>query len=410
MKWDLKVGGLTLVLSLGLFEVHGEFSPPSGYTSRHMDLSVSVWFGGFDYLPDGRLIVSDSEDVFILDEEAATTVVAHFKTPGLFGSFVKVAPDEQTVYVGESSLGTISKFVIKAGDIQSIGPETDSVIAEVPMAYDMEFGPEGKAFLSAPVPDTLTPANGLYLLDTETGETDLIAWAGMYSGPLAFDGEGNLVYCTATAYPPEPVESLLVFQRDQIDLGIGEAVLLESDAQLLASDIYGFSDMAFDDEGRLFGVTSSGEILGLSWDQGNLSSREFGSTSPNGITVVRFRPGTRHFQPYHQDGGTLTFLESDFWSLFRLLSVTPFPEFKVISLSPDQDGTNVRFATEEGKQYQVYGSNDLTDEAGWQPLGPLVTGNGEPQAVLDQAASEPGGLSPGHYSQRQRFYRVQNLQ
>ena len=409
MKWDLNVGGLTLALLLGLSEAQGEFSPPPGYTSSHVDLSVSVWFGGFDYLPDGRLIVSDSEDVFILNDEAATTPVAHFETPGVFGSFVKVAADGQTVFVGESSLGTISRFLIKAGNIQSIGPGTDSVVAEVPMAYDMEFGSEGKAFLSAPVPDALIPTNGLYLIDTESGETDLIAYAGMYSGPLAFDGEGNLVYCTATAYPPEPVESLLVFQRDQINLGIGEAVLLESDAQPLASNIYGFSDMAFDDEGRLFGAASSGDILRLSWDQGNVSSRTFGSTSPNGVTVVRFRPGTRHFRPYHQDGGTLTFLESDFWSLFRLVNATPFPEFKVISLFPDQDGTNVRFPTEEGKQYQVYGSSDLADEAGWQPLGPVVAGNGEPQAVLDQAPTQPGGLSPRPPSQRQRFYRVRNL-
>jgi len=406
---NFRVGALLLGLVLAGGRAKGDVSGPQGHTTSETDLTIAVWFGGFDYLPDGRLIVSDSEDVFILDEEGTGTAVAHFEMEGLFGSFVKVAPDGETVYVGESSVGTISGFDLNVGGIQPIGPGTEAVLAEVPLNYDLEFDPRGRAFVSAATPETWQP-NRLLFLDTESGETHLVAVVQGYSGPLAFDGEGNLFYCTSTCYPPEAVESVIIFRRDQIDGAVVGNHLTNDDAETYVSGIYGFSDMVFDSDGDLFGVTGSGAVVELSEGEGNVVTRAFASVSPNGATAVRFLAGTRAFEPYYQDGGTLTFLESDFWSLFRLVHVTPSPEFRVISVRPSPEGMTVAFATEAGKRYQVYWCGGLTNSPGWQTLGDAVSGEGKPMLVLDTGDEQAGRPAPDLTSVRRRFYKVGTVQ
>lgn len=399
-----------LSASLVAGNVAGEIEAPRGFRSWQTELDLAGWFGGFDYLPDDRLIVSDSTDVFILDEEGTKTVVAHFQEAGLFGSFVEVAPDGVMVYVGESTVafGTISRFDLNAGGIQPIGPGTESVVGELKLNYDMKFDPQGRAFVSAATPETWQP-NRILLLDTESAETDLIATLQGNSGPIAFDAAGNLYYSTSTSYPPQPVESVIFFSPDVIDGAIGDGNLTEADSETYASGIFGFSDMAFDGDGDLFGVTSSGAIFELSNEGGRRISRTFAAVSPDalGATVVRFLAGVRHFEAYYEDGGTLTFLESDFGSLYRLVHVTSFPEFRVISVGRDVQGTQVSFATEQGKQYQVYSCDDLTGGGGWQVLGRAVTGTGEPVSVVDGSDETAGGTSPILSSVRKRFYRVQ---
>ncbi len=411
MGRDLRLMGVVLAMLLPAGNVVDAVLAPEGYKSSRTEAPGSAWTGGFDYLPDGRLLVSDNEDVFILDGEGTRTVVGHFETPGLFGSFVKVAPDGHTVYVGESSVGTISGFDLNAGGIGAIGPDTESVVAVVELNYDMEFDPWGRAFVSAATPGTWQP-NRLLLLELDSGETDLIAILDGYSGPLAFDEEGNLFYCTSTAYPPEAVESVIFFSTDKIDGAIGESHLTQSDAQSYLSGVFGFSDMVFDDDDDLFGITSSGEIVQLSLEGEEVISGRFASVSPDalGATVVRFLPGQRAFEPYYQEGGTLTFLESDFGSFFRLVHVTPFPEFRVISLRPSPDAVRVAFPTEAEKQYQVYSCDGLTNGSGWQTVGDVVTGAGKPIIVLDTGDEQGGRRSPSLPFVKKRFYRVQAVQ
>ncbi len=380
---------------------------PDGYQSSQTEVADSGWWGRFDCLHDGRFIISDNEEVFILDADGTRTVVARFETPGLFGTFVKVAPDRQTIYVGESSVGTISGFELGAAEPQDIGPDTESVVATVELNYDMEFDPQGRAFVSAATPTTWQP-NRLLLLNLDSGETNLIAIMQGNSGPIVVDEEGTLFYCTSTSYPPAPVESVLVFTPEQIDQAVSGDPLTESDARTYVSNIFGLSDMAFDSEGDLFGVTSSGEIVELSEEEGSVTARTFGSVSPDALggTVVRFHPGLRAFEPYYQDGGVLTFLESDFGSFFRLVHVATFPEFRTISMRPSSEGVTVGFATETGKQYQVYWSDDPAGDSGWQACGPALTGEGQPTEFLDEGDEPSSRPSPSLPSIKGRFYKV----
>jgi hypothetical protein len=408
MRNRQQIAAAVLIVLLVAGQNGAATSIPRGYATSQTDLSILTWFGGFDYLPDGRVIVSDSTDVFILDGEGTKTVVARFEQPGLFGSFVKLAPDGHTVYAGESSTGTISVLDVNVSTLQAIGPGTDSVLGTVELNYDLEFDPQGRAFVSAATPVTWQP-NRLLLLDKQTGETDLIATVQGNSGPIAFDLAGNLYYSTSTSYPPQPVESVLLFSPQAIDRAIGETHLTEADAETYASGILGFSDMAFDGDGDLFGVTTLGTVVELSNSGGEVLSHTFGAVSPDalGATVVRFIAGTRDFEAYYEDGGTLTFLESDFGSLYRLVGVSTFPEFRVIALGQGQQGTQVRFATESGKQYQVYSCDNLLSDGGWQALGPVLTGTGEPVSVSDDGGEQTGSSSPILSSVRKRFYRVQ---
>ncbi len=411
MRYSHHLAGIVAALSVALAQSKGVASVPRGYAASQTDLTISVWFGGFDYLPDGRLILSDSEEVFILEGDGTRTVVASFEAAGLYGSFVKVGPDGSAVYVGESSLGTISRFSPDPATVQSIGPETESVVAEIAMNYELAFDPQGRAFVSAAIPESDPAKNCLLLLDTESGQADVIAEALGWSGPLVFDKKGNLYYCTSTSYPPQPVESVIFFTADQVNGAVGEGNLADADAQTYVSGIYGFSGMVFDDDGDLFGTTTSGTMVEIFEEGGNVTSRPFATVSPGviGCTVVRFRKGLREFEPYHQGGGTLTYLESDFWSVYRLVQVTTFPEFRVISLDRGLEGTAVRFATEEGKEYQVYCTDDLTN-GGWQVLGPRMSGAGKPVSIVDSGGT-PGGTPSGEGgSARSRFYRVATVE
>jgi len=412
MKSPFCFVGLVLAVLLSGRLIAAAASLPRGYTSSEMEVTVSVWFGGFDYLPNGKLVFSDSQDVFVLDGEGTSTVVAHFETPGLFGSFVKVAPDGHTVFVGESSVGTVSKFDLNAGGIQSIGPGTASIVANVALNYDLEFDSGGRAFVSAAVAGSDPPVNHLLLLETDSGETDLVVEVKGYSGPLVFDVDGNLFYSTSTSYPPAPVESVILFQRDEIDGAIGPGNLTDADAETYASEIYGFSDMVFDDDGDLFGATSSGAVAELSLEGAKLTSRTFAAVSPDalGATLVRFLPAKRRFEAFYQDGGTLTFLESDFWSLYRLVHVKPFPEFCMTGVQQEQQGTKVGFATEEEKKYRVFWSDDPVSSNGWQALMPAVLGTGEPLSILDAGDEQAGRPSPSLPSVKMRFYRVELVQ
>jgi hypothetical protein len=383
---------------------------PRGYAASYTDLSIPTWFGGFDYLPDGRLIISDSTDVYALEADGTKTVLAHFEQPGLFGSFVEVPPYGKEVFVGESSVGTISRFMLGSGDVCSIGPGTPSVIAELPFNYDMDFGPPyDLPYVSAAVPGSDPPTNGLYALHKSPWRVDLIAEVRAWSGPLAFDEKGNLFYCTATTYPPQEVESVIFFRRDQVEAALWGTVLHESDAQVLVSGIYGLSDMCFVSYGHLFGVTSSGRIMEVSVEGEKVTCRGFASVSPDalGATVVRYVPGKRPFGAYYQEGGTLTFLESDFGSLCRLVHVATSTSFEITLLEPSAEGLKIAFAAEEGIHYQLCWSEGAGGVGGWHELGDVVAGEGVPITVVDRGDLIAGIPSPASPSVRQRFYRVE---
>ncbi len=409
MKRYLTFAAVIAGVCLATGECVGAVSAPRGYSASYTDLSIPTWFGGFDYLPDGRLIISDSTDVYILEEDGTKTVVAHFEQPGLFGSFVEVPQHFWgEVYVGESSVGTISSFPLEYGWVCSIGPGTLQVVAELPFNYDMDLDSLGRPFVSAAIPGSDPPANGLFWLYDFDDRTHLIAQLDGWSGPLAFDQKGNLFYCTATSYPPAPVERIVFFRREQVDAAFGGAVLTESDAQVLVTGIYGLSDMVFLDYGHLFGVTSSGQIVEIRVEGEKVATTTFSHVSPDalGATVVRYVTGKRPFEAYYQDGGTLTFLESDFGSLYRLVHVTPTVPFEFTALNPSEDGLNISFATEERRCYQVRWSEDAAS-SGWHNLGDAVVGEGVPISVVDRGDLIAGIPSPASPSVRQRFYKLE---
>ncbi len=104
----------------------------------------------------------------------------------LFGAFVVVQSGH--VYFGESSTGSI----------RSINPDGSGLLTlgSVTGVYDLAFS-AGNAFVSAN-PETdfaKPPRNKVYRFDLGTGVTDAILdTGGDYSGPIEFDGAGNLLY------------------------------------------------------------------------------------------------------------------------------------------------------------------------------------------------------------------------
>ena len=116
---------------------------------------------------------------------ARATPLFNYGSP-LFGAFVVVQNGQ--VYFGESSTGSI----------RSINPDGSGLVTlgSVTGAYDLAFS-AGNAFVSAN-PETdfaKPPRNKVYRFDLGTGVADAILdTGGDYSGPIDFDGAGDLLY------------------------------------------------------------------------------------------------------------------------------------------------------------------------------------------------------------------------
>ena len=160
-----------------------------GYTSEELFKSTP----GFTIT---GLAIGPSRQVYFLETDsafAASTKLYEWRADrprsvlfdygtAVFGSFVKVAAGR--VYFGENSNSTI-----RAINLDGTLPQ---LIATVPGNYDLVIE-NGAAFVSANA-GGFQPQNKVLSFDLATGATDAVLDAKDFSGPVALDPSGALVY------------------------------------------------------------------------------------------------------------------------------------------------------------------------------------------------------------------------
>lgn len=229
---------ILVAVSLASAAQAGSLSIPAGYAcvDTVVNMPAGAYFGGFDILPNGNFVVSDGHTVREITRGGEDVRTLHTYADAVYASFVRYNASNGRVYFGESMNNTIMSVAASGG--------TASLLATLTGNYDIDFW-NGNPYVVA--------GNSVYLIDESTGETDLIASAGLISGPLAFDAAGNLVYGTGNPNWPPTLNDQDIYQwtAAQVAGAAGEGSLTDADAAVIASNVDAPSGFAFNSAGEL---------------------------------------------------------------------------------------------------------------------------------------------------------------
>ena len=215
---------ITCVLCAVSIASAGSITAPAGYVCIDTPVNVpaSGWFGGFDVLPNGNFIVSDSTCIREINLSGADVRTIYTFDKFGYGSFVRYNAANNDIYFGESTSNTIWSMPLSGGDA--------SLIATLQGNYEMDFY-DGVPYVVA--------GNSIYKLDEAVGSADKIATVGVNSGALAFDSQGNMIYGTGDSnWPMVPnSQNIYMWTAEQVASATGDGVLSGTDATIVAATV-----------------------------------------------------------------------------------------------------------------------------------------------------------------------------
>lgn len=203
--------------------------PAPGFSSGTLAYSPPL-FSVTAELSGGDVIVFDGA---FLDRVTDTGVlVDNYATfsPPVFASFVELAPDESYALVGESSNNEIYHV--------DLGTGAATLVATVELNYDAAIDAAGTAWISGF--DSTQGMNALVELEVATGTTVTRGLFTGFSGPLALEASGDLLFAL-TSTPNR------IVRFDAADLA-GSATLTEMDGTLVTTGWSGLAYIATDAE------------------------------------------------------------------------------------------------------------------------------------------------------------------
>lgn len=288
----------------------GSLVPVPGYycVDTPVTMPAGAWFGGFDVLPNGNFVISDGYSVREITPAGVDVNTLYTYPAYVYASFVKYNPANNRVYFGETSSHSIMSVPVLGG--------TASLVANVQFNYDLDFW-AGTPYVVA--------GNTLYAIDESTGQTDAIATAGIVSGPMVFDGAGNLIYGTGNPnWPPTTGDqNIYMWSASQVAGAIGPSVLDVSDATVLAAGVNAPTGFAINGLGQLIYTDSQVSPAVLRIVQGGTAQLYTTTSVPGAFpwaTVIRYNPAT--------DGLSVavSWLDSN-WNAHTVIStLLPVPE------------------------------------------------------------------------------------
>ncbi len=194
-------------------------------------------FGATTTLANGDIVVFDGQEVFQYASNGTLLLHLGGLPNPVFPSFVLVDPDEDELYVGESSTGAIFHFLVGT----STNPD---LIATLPFNYDAAMFDGNALFVSAATCG-FGCGNQIWRVDLASLQARKVAQVPGASGPIVFDPQGNLYYGTAPAAFPPPPNPTRLYRWSAAQLA-GPNVLGLADAQFLAGGFEGASRLAYD--------------------------------------------------------------------------------------------------------------------------------------------------------------------
>ena len=223
-------------------------SPPAGFESSIVfEFDASLPFqeqlGGLAFGPNGERIVYERGEIRSHPREGAPIILATFDPP-VFGSFLQLAPDGESLYFGESSNHDIFRVPLDGGPRELV----DNLVYN----FDLEIAPEaagaisGRGFISWT--GSSGNSNSVWLLDDDpnTPNDEIIVDVSPNSGPICFDDAGNLFVVTSGRTDPTtglPSEFLGRFSPEQLAEGIGEGTIPFSDSLEITDALDGFFNL-----------------------------------------------------------------------------------------------------------------------------------------------------------------------
>ncbi len=259
-----------------------------------------AFIGGCAFGPDGAPLVFDGEALVRMQSGGGEEI--YRPSAPVFGSFVKTHGAK--VYFGESTNGTITE----------IDPATRAarVVEIVAFNTDLAFDAAGRAFVSAPSPNSSgdEALNGFFLLDLDPATPpDLVVEVPGYSGPLAFGPGGDLFIATAGWMVPVDV---LRFPAAAVEAGIGDLHATAADGAVFCAQLPGAYGLVFGSFGYLYAADSvSGCVTAI---------RPDGAALPWAAPLEGYASVTSI--DYDPAGGRLLFVNSDYQT-FNALTVLP---------------------------------------------------------------------------------------
>lgn len=282
-------------------------------------------------LANGDSIVFDGSSVRRVDPAGGTLATLLTFTPSVFPSFVAIAPDQATAYVGESSNNDVWTVPLD-------GSGAPSVLTNLVFSYDACFDANGDLIVSAATCG-FGCGNDLVRVDLPSGATTVLAELSGASGPLAMDAFGNIYYGEQGGFAPPP-GSLRVLLFTAASLA-GPLPLSDADALTFSTGWDGASSLLIDpgtqrlyvcENNSLTGAAAVWEVLGAS----KSASRKLYQGAPGpfsaGLDLRGVEPRAQ-FLPYQPPaGGELLLSETDFFAN-ETVRVGIQPERPVAALS-----------------------------------------------------------------------------
>lgn len=264
------------------------------------------------------LVWYDGQTLFLDSPGQARRALLSFPSPR-FGSFTEDLGNGSVAFA-ENSFGDVWRVPLAVGG-------TPQLLTSIPFAYDaLRLGPR-LLLVSAKTGGFGAAQNDLITVDLVTGARQTIGLVAGSSGPVAKDGNGNLLYANAPlGFPPPPASvSLLRWSAAQWAFALsGGPMLTDANAQTVVSGLQAASDLAVDADDDVFAVDwLSLAILEIDDAQTAPTVSTFASfatspLSPAGVAFARGAAGLE-FEPFaHAGGGELLLVETDYFSTTRM--------------------------------------------------------------------------------------------
>ena len=274
--------------------------------------------GGLAYAPDGSLLVLVGGDVRRYTDGQPFSRLASLGE--VFGSFLTLAPDGESLIAGESSNGGVHRIPLLGGEAV--------LMDSIPFNYDLAFDDEGRGYVSAGL------GGGQFIVrldeDPDAEPQSVIAGIPGFSGPLATDAGGFLYYGTADLQ--REVQSIVRFSPEQLAAADAGDVLDFGDGETVVTELTSVSNMRFHD-GRLIATDlgfvsplGAGSVQAVDPMQDVAAETLVTLPFSDGIlspTLVATHPGTAPFEPgAGETGGRVAIVYSNFAGIQRVAEIT----------------------------------------------------------------------------------------